>query len=74
MKKEKTEVAKAKVEEAKPAVKVDEKKSKKEKKEKKSAQKKQIKTKKKTPASPAAADERDHEILQLDNLFLTVRE
>lgn len=71
--KEKTEKAKEKVKEAKPVTQVDEKKSKKEKKEKKLAQKNKMKTKK-TTGSAATADERDHEILQLDNLFLTVRE
>jgi len=50
-----------------PVTKVD------EKKEKRLAQKNRTKTKKKTAGS-TTTDERDHEILQLDNLFLTVRE
>lgn len=37
-------------------------------------EKSKVKDTKKAKASPPSTDERDHEILQLDNLFLTVRE
>ena len=43
-------------------------------KEKKVSDTNKVQASKKEKGTPASTDERDHEILQLDNLFLTVRE
>jgi hypothetical protein len=43
-------------------------------KEMKVAEKSKVKENNKSKVTTPSTDERDHEILQLDNLFLTVRE